>query len=310
MNNLRKRLRKDGLVGVNVMPPLFRSLYVFIVCVVFVALAGCQQRDVRATDWHHITWADSPAWEADSNGIRAIVSERYGRLVWFGPIDGPNLLFVPPGGSVIVGGAALHGGHQCWLGPQDRWHWPPPQSWESAAQVTIRGPDLILDLPSSDRFPTITRRYRFTDGALLCGVRWSPSPSTGWFPMQVFQVPRDMRIAQLHLTPGIGLSATSHLPAEWVITGDMLNPEATPNAARADVAAQTLRGTLNGWELVVAPASDAPTGAVGTVLCVSTPAGGYQELEQFGAVQNSGGAESMTTLTVRWNQLSADPLAR
>lgn len=58
-----------------------------------------------------------------SKSARAIVSPKIGRLIYFGPLNGPNLLWLDR--SAADGPWRNWGGDKLWTAPQSDWNWPP-----------------------------------------------------------------------------------------------------------------------------------------------------------------------------------------
>ena len=244
--------------------------------------------------WTATTWHDAPAWSAQLGSATAIVSPGTGRLVWFGPTGGDNLLYLPPGGSLNVGGAQLHGGHQGWLGPQARWNWPPPAGWEAGAEsTTVDGATITLQLPSNEHAPRIERIYRVTPTGLACSLRWRDPQA--WSAMHVLQVPRTVQIAPLTVVPSPEVPAgvifavelsKDVLPEACVLDGLVLTLKPSKKAAKIFLPAQPLRATIGGQELTIDAATThgVPAGAVAhelpTQVFLSQAGQPYLELEQ------------------------------
>jgi hypothetical protein len=225
----------------------------------------------------------------------AIVSPKVGRLIWFGPHGGGNLLYVPEGGSLAVAEATLHGGHQFWLGPQTRWTWPPPPAWEAPAlTATVDGDVLTLRLPDGAGVPGVTRTYAIEAFGLRCGVRWSDS-GRAWHAMHVLQVPRAMRIEPVLVRPTAEIPRGCRFEVEYrgdvlpdgcAFAGERLSLAPATRGAKAFLPCQPLRGTLDGWVLTMLPGeiNGRPAGVadlgLNTQVYLGPPERPYLELEQ------------------------------
>lgn len=247
--------------------------------------------------WRTTTWADGPAWSAEIGEATAIVSASLGRLIWFGPRGGDNLLYVPAGGALAIGEATLYGGHQFWLGPQERWRWPPPTIWEAAAvSHQIDGALLTLRLPAGDAVvPGIIRTYRIEAQGLRCGVRWSDGERP-WHAMHVVQVPRAMRLDPVVVHPTDDLPQGCRFDVEGrgdvlpmhcsFAAGDTLELVPATLGAKIFLPPQPLRGVLGEWALTVHPGevTGRPAGTadhgLNTQVYLAQPHRPYLELEQ------------------------------
>ena len=247
-----------------------------------LALAGC------GDGWQRCAWEGQPAWTCNDGGMCAVVSEARGRLVSFGPVNGPNLLFVPTGGGIQIGSAQLHGGHQVWLGPQARWYWPPPPAWEAGAvETTLAGDVLTVRLPAAVGVPTLTRQYRLNADGLWCNVRW-PDDGQDWQAIHILQTPLAMHLHPYAVTPTDELPLGCHvgsqagkdvLPLTWTMSDQHLASMALPGGSTVTIPVQPLRGDLDGWTLEMMPVPGA-SGLATKVFSAPTELG-YHELEQF-----------------------------
>lgn len=161
----------------------------------FVAVVS--SADVGTGHWRATTWMDEPAYAAAADGWVATVSVARGRLVDLRRTGGGNLLYVPvPAPPFQEQFSIPWGGHMVWLGPQQRWVWPPPRAWEfsPAAQVVTEGGTLELILPHDDpALPAVSRRYAWREGALHCTVAWRGG-AQHWFGWHILQLGRDWAI--------------------------------------------------------------------------------------------------------------------
>ncbi len=143
-------------------------------------------------NWIATSWRDSPAWSSSVAGWTAVVCPALGRLVSLQPDGGPEFLQVVAGtpGDLRASGGALGvlGGHQCWLGPQSGWDWPPPAGWERAAAELSEtaGGTLRLAFTAVSPWPTLQRSYRWDGAVLVATVAWdAPRPA---FAMQLLSL--------------------------------------------------------------------------------------------------------------------------
>lgn len=131
---------------------------------------------VAAAEWTAGTWRGESAWVAEHRGWTAVVCPAWGRLVALRTPAGDEVLHVSDAANLAGTTGGVAGGHQAWLGPQDRWGWPPPAHWEyrGAERVRRDGGTLELVLPAGAdaRWPALTRVYRWTDAGLRLAVRW------------------------------------------------------------------------------------------------------------------------------------------
>lgn len=248
-----------------------------------------------AETWKPTTWTSAPAWTAEVGQATVIVAPAVGRLVWFGPTGGGNLLFMPPGGSIPVGGSVLHGGHQCWLGPQARWVWPPPAAWEAGALTCeIAGARLTLHLPADPKGPALTRTYTIEGDTLRCSLSWADA-DRGWHAMHVVQVPKTMVVDPVtaKATPEVPNGCRfavdrlgDVLPEGCTRDGDRLTLRAEKAGGKAFLPQQDLRGRLDGWILAVLPGGThgKPAGladlGMSTQVMLTIAESPYIELEQ------------------------------
>jgi hypothetical protein len=264
-----------------------------LACFLLLSAAGA------AEGWVATTWKDAPAWTAEFAGMKAIVAPAAGRLVWFGPTGGDNLLYLPPGGEIAVGGAHLHGGHQGWLGPQARWNWPPPPGWEAGAVSSEAvGDTVTLRLPANPQgpnpAPSIDRTYRITTNGLVCALRWRDAQAP-WHAMHVLQVPRTMRIAPVLVQPTAevpaGVKFALNMKDDVLFPGSVLDHQQltiipAKLGGKIFLPAQPLHGTFGNQVLTLEPvvtsgvaAGEADQG-LQTQVYISNEGQPYLELEQ------------------------------
>jgi hypothetical protein len=128
--------------------------------------------------WVRTEWRGEEAWTATRGAVRAVVTGERSRLIYLGPADGSlNLLNAPyprtP--ATPVDPSPNQGGHRFWLGPQERWKWPPPSEWEYSPAAAVRADGAVLTVTLQHRdasYPAITREYAWEGGRLRCTARW------------------------------------------------------------------------------------------------------------------------------------------
>ena len=85
------------------------------------------------------TFAGLDAWRLTDGRTEAVVVPAWGRVMSYGPIGGPNWLWVNSQKEFKPGEWRNHGGDKTWLAPQAQWRvvhggaWPPPREWDGMA---------------------------------------------------------------------------------------------------------------------------------------------------------------------------------
>lgn len=220
-----------------------------------------------AGDWTRTTWHDEPAWESRSAGWRAVVSLTRARLMHFGPEDDRdvNLLLAPP----TRANRNRLGGHRLWLGPQTEWpgFWPPPAAWEyeEAETVTVESGVLRLVMrEAGDGWPRLVRTYHWDGGQLVCGAESSGGTHAAQL-IQILQVPAtttvratvqiedDYPAGYVRLLSSAGPFTARFVPPPHAsLAGDVLTLRHTNTVGKYGFRPQTLTGSQDGYELVVA----------------------------------------------------------
>jgi len=120
-------------------------------CLVFVSSAKVM---ITRTDYRG--WKDSVRM---SNGqVDLVFVPQIGRIMRYGYVDGPNMLWEDPelAGKVAPatpGEWRNYGGDKLWPAPQALWNWPPDTDLDGGVhQVEIKGTKLIVTSPTSERF--------------------------------------------------------------------------------------------------------------------------------------------------------------
>lgn len=192
--------------------PAGRAAWCLLLALCAAFGAGC-----RASG--EIVYKDAPVrveqigyrgWEGAyrlSNGqAELIFVPQVARIIHFGVVDGPNLLWVndrtapdrPDACEPLptLGGWVNYGGHKLWPAPQKLWHWPPPaalDNGECRVQVTPAGSLRVMGRPSEelgirfDRLITMAPRARRVRIQQTM-VNVSEGPVT-WAVWDVTQVP-------------------------------------------------------------------------------------------------------------------------
>jgi len=182
----------------------------------FLSLSAMVPASVAAgTGWEKTAWRDEEAWTSTQGAVRAVVTVVRSRLIFLGSLDGSvNLLNAPyprtP--ATALDPSPNQGGHRFWLGPQERWKWPPPGEWEysAAAGVRAEGPVLIVSQQHRDpAYPAVTREYAWEGHRLRCTARWRDD-GRPYFGIHI--VPVDVPVSlsvRLVRTPGAPAGAVA-----------------------------------------------------------------------------------------------------
>ena len=223
------------------------------------------QANTLTTDWQPLTWLHEKSLVAESQGWKAIVSLERGRLMYFGPADHDvNLLLAPP----TRANPNVWGGHRVWLGPQSTWSkiWPPPKQWELSGPESFTHQDGVLRMlmaDTHDRWPRLTRTYRWAGTKLICGVEMSGGKQPAQV-VQIFQVPANTVVTLVaHPTAGFPAgyvrlpSKVSRFAAEFTPlaqvarTGDDLTLHCTSAVEKLGFFPQPLTGHAGEFILTV-----------------------------------------------------------
>ncbi len=255
--------------------------------------------------WERTSWQGEAAWTSAQNNVRAIVTESRARLIYFGQSDGSfNLLNAP---LPLLRPSPDNpwpnqGGHRFWLGPQNRWVWPPPAEWEYAAVQSVIANGAVLTLHHAHvnkDYPALTREYAWDGSRLRCTVRWIDD-GHAYFGLHVVAVNTPFVITAQ-------LKKTADVPAGLVVAR-MVDPEKPiqlPHpSVKIDGDTATIRGEIKqvklgftpqaltidrpkGWKLSVIPGpatvatSDTPDQGYLSQVWVGNPTHDLAELEQL-----------------------------
>lgn len=218
--------------------------------------------------------------------IAQVVPGRGGRLMFFGPGPGTNLLWTA-GDAVLDGGWKNFGGEKTWVGDMSVWRgfnskgrfWPPP-AWfdQDAFQAVATGPtNLVLRQvahTSCDWTVALERDFRFEGGRLTVRETLTPCDPKTLAPLQgpapqadtndshrvwsVTQVPFVPRLAvrlcgKGRMEPDAGFPESSGKEGNWTIFDISGAPDRATLACDADGLAVE---EPTGW-LVISQRSDA-----------------------------------------------------
>ncbi len=237
---------------------------------VFAASAS----ETAAGIWTETRFLGSRAWQSRQGSQLAIVSEARCRLLYLGAADGSlNLLSAPaePPAADSSNPSPNWGGHRFWLGPQQRWVWPPLAEWEASpaasASTSAAGAVLTLTHPRTDSlYPALTRDYAWEGTRLRCTVRWKDD-GRAYYGMHVVAVEAPAEIsAQLHRCQATPEGAVAVRMDGFDTQGVLSHPAATTTGdtlilrsgadrpAKVGLSPQPLRcARASGWSLVMSP---------------------------------------------------------
>jgi hypothetical protein len=262
--------------------------------------------ETAAGAWTETRFLGARAWQSRQGGQLAIVSEARCRLLYLGAADGSlNLLSAPanPPAADASDPSPNWGGHRFWLGPQQRWVWPPLADWEAspAASASAAGAVLTLTHPRGvSHYPTLTREYAWEGTRLRCTVRWKDD-GRAYYGMHVVAVDAPAEISgQLHrcqATPegavavrmdGFDTRGVVSHPAATVAGDTLTLRSGAERPAKMGLSPQPLRcARASGWSLVMSPgpATGVPIGASDqgflSQVWVGLPRVPFAELEQL-----------------------------
>ena len=261
------------------------------------------------TVWTETQFLGSRAWQSLNGKQLAIVSEQRCRLLYLGAADGTlNLLSAPtqPPAQNSSNMAPNWGGHRFWLGPQQRWVWPPKSEWEfaAAASVHTEGSVLYLTHPAGDKdYPVLTRAYAWEGSRLRCTVSWKDD-GRAYYGMHVMAIdaPAEIhaKLAPSAATPegavlvrmtGFDTSGVLSHPAATKAGDELILRSGTSHSAKVGLIPQTLRCPRpHAWTLLLhaGPSSGVPIGSSDagflTQVWVGQPHVNFAELEQLSPI--------------------------
>lgn len=158
----------------------------------------------------------------------AVVVPALRRLMRFGPVGGPNVLYVNPIALDALpetdsAAWANYGGDKVWFWPQSDWRWPPPgdRAGDGGHGVHFACPTAIMarSEPVPPYGAAIHRAFEMKDGRLTIASTFGPGHDSATPPKldgvavwAITQLPRPERLF-VRLTPGAE-------PRSVVVTGD------------------------------------------------------------------------------------------
>lgn len=113
-----------------------------------------------------------PAYKLTNGAVEAIVVPEIGRVMRFGKIGGPNLIWNAATSTIAKSGWKNYGGDKTWLSPQSNWksfhgadNWPPDTALDGSPQKAdvLTGGKLQLTTPLSPTGIRILRTMYFDD---------------------------------------------------------------------------------------------------------------------------------------------------
>lgn len=172
--------------------------------------------------WERTTdgvWGD--VWRGRTDELTVVLAAACGRIVFFGPADGANLLWVQPSASADTAAAWRNlGGEKLWLWPQEAWPawtgqgWPPlfdPMPW----RVEAEGERLRCSAGVPGRTGwNISRRLRFQGDALVTSDELHISSAAAGPAPRLWSVTQTRRPVSVLATPcGAGWQLMAGDPA-------------------------------------------------------------------------------------------------
>ena len=118
------------------------------------------------------TYGNRPAYRLTNGAVAAIVVPAIGRVMSFGKIGGPNLIWNAQASQIAKTGWKNYGGDKTWLSPQENWpsvngskSWPPDEALDGQPQHAdvLTGGKLQLTTPLSPTGIRIVRTLYFDD---------------------------------------------------------------------------------------------------------------------------------------------------
>jgi hypothetical protein len=131
----------------------------------------------RTTQLTQVTYQGRKAFRLTDGRSEAIIVPEIGRVMSYGFVGGPNLLWNAAPGGLDYGGWQNYGGDKTWPAPQSSWPvnvgqgWPPLKEWDGAPQgaEALTGGRLRTTSPVAKRLGArVVRDYSFgADGDLI-----------------------------------------------------------------------------------------------------------------------------------------------
>ena len=119
-----------------------------------------------------VTYFDRPAYKLTNGAVEAVVVPEIGRVMRFGKVGGPNLLWNNPQAQLTNDGWKNYGGDKTWLSPQSNWKvfhgsagWPPEPALDGLPQKAdvLTGGKLQLTTPLSKTGIRVIRTLYFDE---------------------------------------------------------------------------------------------------------------------------------------------------
>jgi hypothetical protein len=214
--------------------------------------------------WEKRIWRGEAAWSSTHGAVRAVVTEVRCRLIYLGSLDGTVNLINSPYPQILPESETHwpnQGGHRFWLGPQNRWKWPPLAEWEyaPATRVATDGTVLVLHKRHDKlSFPAISREYAWEDGRLRCTASWADD-GRPYFGLHIVPVDTPCSVS-------VRLERSAGVPA-GVVVAQMINPEPPLALPHPSITVEGDVATVHSGRQVV------KLGFVPQALTVTRPAG-------------------------------------
>ena len=180
--------------------------------------AGCSpaKPSARIEPVSYGRWRE--AWRLSNGTVDVVVVPEIGRVVRYGYVDGPNVLWDSTEAPRALYKWMNYGGDKQWAWPQAQWKWPPPVAIDTGPySATIRGDRLLLRSPIDSKLKIrAEREIRLApDGTELTQVYRIVGEGTDqpWGAWSITQVPAPSRVLA-HLRSGFSAAATQPLRTE------------------------------------------------------------------------------------------------
>lgn len=168
------------------------------VLLLFIVLTTLGCGNVRHTVHR---WGEFESHRLSNGEVQVEVVPAIGRIVYYGPVDGPNMLWTDPAAPEHIAADWVNwGGDKIWLWPQEQWKartgkaWPPPgdrlaYSWKVDARTIIFTsppiPGWDLRIVRRIEMERLGTQVKITSTLEPAG----PNPAAGVTLWQVAQVP-------------------------------------------------------------------------------------------------------------------------
>jgi hypothetical protein len=278
-----------------------------------------------------ITYFGRPAYRLTDGKTEAIIVPEIGRIMSYGKVGGPNLLWNSPTKDGLNGGGwKNYGGDKTWLAPQSSWQefhgkagWPPDNALDGSAYKAdvLTGGKVQMTSPLSPSGIRLTRTMYFDDksgefvieqmarkekGAPIRASIWS---ITQTLPGEAIFMPAEPK--STYPNSYAKLQGTSELQQMTLASGILkLTPRAEGGGVKfgIDTPISSLASVRDGVAFVqktTRPAGEYPDGKGGAGFPVEVFVSGdatnsYIELELLGPLKNFA-VGGKSTQTVRWS---------